>query len=184
MNQTPETIPYTELINNNSYPEKVKQVIHIALDLTHKNLGYLYGSANPNATGMDCSGTIYYILRTVGIKDVPRSSHLIYKWALENGHFYPVNTTEINSTVFSHLNPGDLLFWNGTYKVKHDPDVTHVMLYLGKTKDGKPLMVGSSNGRTYKGKKIYGVSVFDFQLPDSKGPSRFLGYGCAPGINC
>lgn len=56
------------------------------------------------------------------------------------------------------------------------------MLYLGKNIEGQPLMMGASNGRSYKGKKIYGVSVFDFQLPDNK--SKFLGYSCIPTLNC
>lgn len=156
----------------------------MALELTHKNLTYTYGSADPNVGGMDCSGTIYYILTKAGVKNVPRSSHLIYQWAAENGHFYPVNATQVNSPEFAHLSPGDLLFWKGTYNVKHDPDVTHVMMYLGKNKEGKPLMIGSSDGRTYKGRKIWGVSVFDFELPNPASASKFLGYSCTPEINC
>jgi hypothetical protein len=58
------------------------------------------------------------------------------------------------------------------------------MLYLGKNKKGERLMFGASDGRTYQGKKMWGVSVFDFNLPDGKGPQRFVGYGCVPGLTC
>ena len=164
--QNVTSIPTQALQNFNTNSEPVKKLLTIALDLATKNLGYLYGSADPGLGGMDCSGTIYYLLITSGLKDVPRSSDLIYQWVGEKGHFYGVHDHEFSSLEFSHLQPGDLLFWSGTYEIKRTINVTHVMLYLGKNKDGKPLMIGSSDGRTYKGKKVYGVSVFDFQLPD------------------
>jgi hypothetical protein len=62
--------------------------------------------------------------------------------------------------------------------------ITHVMLYLGtRVKDGKPVIYGSSDGRSYEGQKRCGVSVFDFSLPkadDSK--VEFYGYGAIPGL--
>ncbi len=89
-----------------------------------------------------------------------------------------------NSPEFSKLKPGDLLFWSGTYIIHRDQPITHVMLYLGKNKKGERLMFGASDGRTYQGKKMWGVSVFDFKLPDGKGPQRFVGYGCIPDLTC
>lgn len=156
----------------------------MALDLTTRNLGYLYGSADPGNGGMDCSGTIYYLLTQFGIKDVPRSSDLIYQWLREKGHFHTVSEYEFSSLQFSNLQPGDLLFWSGTYEIERQLDVTHVMLYLGKNKKGEPLMFGSSDGRSYEEKKVYGVSVFNFQLPVAFSKSKFLGYSCIPHINC
>lgn len=41
-------------------------------------------------------------------------------------------------------------------------------------------MIGASNGRTYKGRKIDGVSVFDFKVLDRDSRGHFLGYGCVP----
>ncbi len=178
------SIPTRELQNFTTNSEPVKKLITFALDLATKNLGYLYGSADIKNGGMDCSGTIYYLLTQLNIKEVPRSSDLIYQWVREKGHFYAVNKPQFSSSEFSHLQPGNLLFWSGTYAIKRKFNVTHVMLYLGKNKEGEPLMVGSSDGRTYKGKKIYGVSVFDFQLPNEYSKSKFLGYSCIPHINC
>ena len=79
---------------------------------------------------------------------------------------------------------GTSLFWTGTYSVDVDPPVTHTMIYLGKARtDGRPLMVGASDGRTFRGDKKFGVSVFDFVIPkpDGRNPmSRFIGYAKLP----
>lgn len=180
----PETISSSTLQKFNSNPEKVKAVINHALTLAGKNIRYQYGSADPKHGGMDCSGTIYYLLTLMKLKDIPRSSLAQHQWVKKKGTFYPVNSNSINSSEFSNLKPGDLLFWSGTYASTIQPDVTHVMLYLGKNKDGAPLMAGASDGRTYKGRSIYGMSVFDFILPSHGSKSRFLGYSCIPEINC
>jgi cell wall-associated NlpC family hydrolase len=178
------SIPTHELQNFNTNSKPVQKLITMALDLATKNLGYLYGSAEPGNGGMDCSGTIYYLLLQFGIKEVPRSSDLIYQWVREKGHFVEVNEYDFSSLEFSHLRPGDLLFWNGTYEIERKINVTHVMLYLGKNIEGEPLMFGSSDGRSYQEKKVYGVSVFDFQLPVTFSKSKFLGYSCIPHVNC
>ena len=178
------SISTQSLQNFTSNSEPVKKLINLALELATTKLGYLYGSADPKNGGMDCSGTIYYLLSQIGITEVPRSSDLIYQWVREKGHFYEVHAHQFSSVEFSHLRPGDLLFWNGTYEIKRKFDVTHVMIYLGKNKAGEPLMIGASDGRTYQAKKVYGVSVFDFQLPGTLSKSNFLGYSCIPNINC
>ena len=60
------------------------------------------------------------------------------------------------------LKPGDLLFWSGAYGSDRDPDITHTMIYLGREKTtNHRVMVGASDGRTYKGQSRFGVSVFD-----------------------
>lgn len=183
-NQTPESIATRELQHYNDNSQEVKKIINFGLYLAGKNLGYQYGSADPKLGGMDCSGTVFYILNSFGVSGVPRSSDLQYEWVRQKGHYYPVSSKQWGSADFSHLRPGDLLFWNGTYDIKRAINVTHVMIYIGKNKAGEPLMVGASNGRTYKGRKIYGVSVFDFQLPAEESSSHFLGYSCIPQVNC
>lgn len=182
--QNPVSISTQSLKDFANNPKPVKDLINMALKLTSQHLGYLYGSADPVNRGMDCSGTIYYLLGKAGVREVPRSSDLIFQWVKEKGHLYTVSDHSLSSSDFSHLRPGDLLFWSGTYAIKREINITHVMLYLGKNTAGEPLMVGASNGRTYKGKKIYGVSVFDFQLPDVHSKSKFSGYSCTPHINC
>jgi cell wall-associated NlpC family hydrolase len=166
-------------------PPEVQKLLRTALELTERKLGYLYGSAEPERGGMDCSGTIYFLLQAVGIKDVPRSASAQYVWVRKSNSFHPVVSNRSDSFELDALRPGDLLFWVGTYAVNTDPPVTHSMIYLGKAlADGHPLMVGASDGRTYRGEQKFGVSVFDFVLPkpNSKNPaSRFIGYAKIPG---
>lgn len=174
----PQTISTREIIGFQSYPPKVKKMIEIGLELTKRNLTYQYGSSDPKQGGMDCSGTMYYLLTQMGVQSVPRSSDDLYQWIKSKGVFYSANRG------LKYLRPGDLLFWTGTYSAPGNAYVTHVMIYLGKNREGEPLMLGSSNGRTYQGKKIYGVSIFDFLEPHSTSNPNFLGYSCIPEVSC
>jgi cell wall-associated NlpC family hydrolase len=165
-------------------PPEVQQLLKDALELTEGQLGYVYGSADPEKGGLDCSGTIYYLLQKQGFSDVPRSASQQYVWTRKANTFYPVVSNRLDSFELDGLRPGDLLFWTGTYAVNTDPPVTHTMIYLGEAQsDGLPLMVGASDGRTYRGEQKFGVSVFDFALPraNAKNPSsRFIGYAKIP----
>lgn len=185
-NLHPESIATTELPTFSANSPKVQEAIHLLLNLAQQDLTYQYGSADPSEGGMDCSGTIFYAFTTMGIPDVPRSADLQYAWVKDRGHFYaiPAATSTIEDPTFAHLQPGDLLFWTGTYAISRTNNVTHVMMYLGKNKNGQTLMVGASNGRTYQGRKIFGVSVFDFKVPDRDSRGQFIGYGCVPQLNC
>lgn len=175
------TVSQEELVDYAKSSKNVRKLIDIALELAGEKLGYLYGSADPKNKGMDCSGTLYYIMTHYGLKEIPRSSHDLYQWVLNKGVFYKIASDKL-STCCPQLKPGDLLFWNGTYKTARKVTATHVMIYLGKNKEGLPLMIGASDGRTYQGKKVYGVSVFDLVIP--RDDKKFLGYSCIPGINC
>jgi hypothetical protein len=58
-NVTPNvTLSPDEIIEYDTYPPKVRQIIDTGLALTKQNLGYTYGSADPANGGMDCSGFI------------------------------------------------------------------------------------------------------------------------------
>jgi cell wall-associated NlpC family hydrolase len=171
-------------------PPEVQQLIRSSLALTEQNLSYKYGSADPAAGGMDCSGFIYYILSNAGYKDVPRDSAEQYAWVRKRGEFHAVLSRSPDSFEFDELKAGDLLFWSGTYEVQREIPITHVMIYLGKMKStGKPVMVGSTDGRSYDGIRRYGVSVFDFKMPSGKPnlgdpdlTARFVGYASIPGL--
>jgi hypothetical protein len=58
------------------------------------NFPYVYGASGPSS--FDCSGLVQYVLTTVGIKNVPRTSEEQWSWA-----------THISQ---SQLQPGDLVF--------------------------------------------------------------------------
>lgn len=175
-----------ELAGFEAYPPALQQVVRKALELTTQNLRYQFGSSDPKAGGMDCSGTMCHVLQNSGIKGVPRQSDEICRWVMRNAVIYRTeNTASLKNTAFSALHPGDLLFWTGTYDTggTRELPITHVMLYLGKRKkDGKPIVFGASDGRSYNGERRNGVSVFDFSLPQRGSKASFFGYGPIPGI--
>ena len=181
----------SDLREYEAQPAGVKRLIDHALELTTRDLSYKYGSADPKNGGMDCSGTVYYLLNDAGVKDVPRDASEMYQWVWQQGRFRAVTSSNPDTFELTPLKPGDLLFWTGTYQVDRDPPITHVMIYLGTNRtNGRRVMVGASEGRTFEGKSRYGVSVFDFVLPKhSETPagaetsqSRFVGYGSIPGL--
>ena len=174
----PESIATKELIDFQSNSPQVKTIINMGLELTKQKLTYKYGSSDPHLGGMDCSGTMYYLLTKLGVDAVPRSSDELYNWIKDKGVFYNANNN------LKQLRPGDLLFWTGTYSAPNNAYVTHVMIYIGKNLKGERLMLGSSNGRTYRGKKIWGVSVFDFLPFTSNTNNKFIGYSCIPQVSC
>jgi peptidoglycan DL-endopeptidase CwlO len=182
------TSSLTEIADSESYSPEVRKVIDLCLNLTTQNLSYKYASADPARGGMDCSGFIYYVLSKSGINDVPRDAREQYVWVRKAGNFQAVLAQRDDSFELDALKPGDLLFWASTYGVSRDPDITQTMVYLGREKGtNQRIMVGASEGRTYKGQRRYGVSVFDFKVgraPKSKnerGPV-FVGYGRIPGL--
>ena len=191
------SIDPSEIEGFDAQPEPIKQLLLAALELTKKNLTYKYGSDDPASGGMDCSGTISYLLKSHGFADVPRDASQQYAWTRQKSRIYPVLSKKQDNAELRELRPGDLMFWTGTYNVDRDPPVTHTMIYLGKRKkDGRRLMFGSSDGRPYDGQKRNGVSVFDFRMPAAKegdaadaattaAPDHapdFAGYGPIPGM--
>ncbi|HJT79809.1 MAG TPA: NlpC/P60 family protein [Chthoniobacterales bacterium] len=179
----------SEIVGYEKYPTAVRKVLDLSLGLTTRNLGYKYGSADPANGGMDCSGFIYYVLRQAGLKDVPRDAREQYIWVRKAGKFQAVLGRSPDTFELDDLKPGDLMFWAGTYNIDRDPGITHTMIYLGREKGtNQRVMIGASDGRTYKGQSRYGVSVFDFKLAGRKvtasnepGPT-FVGYARIPGL--
>lgn len=167
----------------------MRKIIDTALELTTRNLDYTYGSADPASGGMDCSGFVFYVLTQNGIRDVPRDSSQQYVWLRKAGNFRAVNSRQEDTFELDELAAGDLLFWTGTYSIERDPPITHAMIYLGREKGtNQRIMVGASDGRTYKGESRYGVSVFDFKIPrpgkteEGRMTPSFIGYGRVPDL--
>lgn len=147
---------------------------------------YTFGSADPDRGGFDCSGSMYYLLKRVGIEPA-RSSAAQFEWLREHGelHEVPESVDSLDDDIFDQLEPGDLLFWAGTYQAAEGrPNkVTHVQMYLGREKDGdRPVMIGSTDGRSYRGSARCGFGVYDFRLPRKGSRSRFVGFGTPPGL--
>jgi cell wall-associated NlpC family hydrolase len=183
------TISSAEISGYETYPPEVRQLLDLGLSLTTQNLGYKYGSADPASGGMDCSGFIYYVLSKFGMKDVPRDAREQYVWVRKAGNFQAVLAQRDDTFELDALKPGDLLFWSGTYAVTRDPAISHTMIYLGREKaTNQRVMVGASDGRTYKGQSRFGVSVFDFKVSRLRSKSEsepgavFVGYAHIPGL--
>ena len=175
------TLSPEEISEYESQPEVIRKLISESLALTRKHLTYLYGSNTPKRGGMDCSGTVQYILKSQGLHSTPRQADQIHDWSMRSGTLREVKTHSLDSHEYDDLRPGDLLFWSGTYGIERA--ITHVMIYLGThRKSGKPVMVGASDGRSYNGKKRRGVSVFDFRLPRPGSKAKFVGYASIPGL--
>jgi hypothetical protein len=181
------TLATADLQDFDQQPPAVQRLLAQALELTRQNLRYKYGSSDPKEGGMDCSGTVCYLLADAGIRNPPRDAGEMYRWVWTEGHFNSVESSRPDSFEFARLKPGDLLFWTGTYDVNRDPPVSHVMIYLGINRQtGRRVMVGASEGRRFNDVSRYGVSVFDLELPrhtpGDSGTSRFIGYGSIPGL--
>lgn len=179
------TLSTADLTGFEAFPSELKPLITEALALTQKKLTYTFGSSDPDRGGMDCSGTIYRLLQNHKLTDAPRQSDELCLWvkAKSTLHLTPTADT-LDHAEFAALQPGDLLFWQGTYAANERKlPISHVMLYLGKRKsDGKPVIFGASDGRRYEGQSCCGVSVFDFELPKPGGKVCFYGYGPVPGL--
>ncbi len=176
-----------ELVEYNAQPAAVKKLIEAGLALARQNLAYKFGSGDPANGGLDCSGFIYAVLREHGFTQVPRDSSGQYTWIRRTRAFRAVVSRKAESFELEELLPGDLLFWTGTYATANDPPISHVMLYLGTEKSTRSkVMIGSSEGRTYRGQKRNGVSVFDFVMPraaaEGEQKAVFVGYGRIPGL--
>ena len=179
------TITTDELRDFGDYPTELQSLIVRALELTKENLTYQFGSSDPANGGMDCSGTIFHLLRAHCIKDVPRSSDEMCRWLQEKKQLHLAeNARSLDDKRLASLRPGDLLFWTGTYEhEKRSLPISHVMLYLGKrAKNGKAVVFGASDGRTFNGERQCGVSVFDFHLPKEGAKAAFHSYGPIPGL--
>jgi cell wall-associated NlpC family hydrolase len=183
------TISAAEISGYEGYSAEVRKILDLAIDLASQNLGYKYGSADPVNGGLDCSGFIHYVLSKSGIGDVPRDAREQYIWVRKAGNFQAVLGHSDETFELDALKPGDLLFWASTSNVDREPAITQTMIYVGRDKStNRRVMVGASDGRTYKGQSRFGVSIFDFKVSrlgakteDRPGPI-FVGYGRIPGL--
>lgn len=181
----PAGIKTGELAEFKSLPDDRKKLIGTALAVVADSpwLPYIVGGADPAAGGFDCSGATYFIMREAGL-DPPRSSGWQMNWLRENDRLHEVSKVARDRThaSFANLKPGDLLFW-ARMGDDGEPRVHHVAMYLGtEKKDGRPVMIGSTDGRSYRGQVANGYGVHDFRVPAKDSPSMLIGYGTPPGI--
>lgn len=187
-----EPVPLLETGELRGFPdlsEDRRKLIEAAIKTGREVAGmpYLYGGNGPADGGFDCSGAIYYVLRKVGLKP-PRTSSDQFLWVKEHSEMHLVANTaaDTDDKSLSHLKPGDLVFWSGTYEPKDGRlvKITHVAIFLGfEKKDGRAVMINATDGRSYRGKRGNGFGVYDFRVPRKGSKSRMVGYGTPPGLD-
>lgn len=125
---------------------------------------------------MDCSNTVRYLYGVAASYYLPRTASDQYEQLRKLRRVQRVNAKD--KSWQNKLLPGDLLFWEHTYRPTRKPPVTHVMIYLGRDADGRMKMAGSQGSR--------GVGIYTFS-PDVayggynwflwfKRPGRFTAY--------
>jgi len=146
----------------------------------YSHLPYKFGSADPKNGGFDCSGATSFVMKKTGLMP-PRTSAQQFIWIRDEGKIHSIGKkiSSIDHPLFSHLLPGDLLFWSGTYTPTdgRKVNISHVGIYLGTEADGRHIMACASSGRSYRGKKGNGYGIYDFKLPSKTSKATFVGYG-------
>ena len=110
----------------------------------HLGVPYKWGGTTPS--GFDCSGFVYYVLRTQGI-EVSRTQTAMYAQGT------PVSK--------SNLQPGDLVFFQNTYKA----GLSHVGIYVG----GGQFIHAPSSGKVVSYANLY----TDYYIAHYYGAVRF-----------
>ncbi len=181
----PGNIDSGDLVDFDSLSPERRSLIAGALAVARNSpwMPYLAGGAAPEAGGFDCSGAMYFVLRKAGL-DPPRSSGGQMDWLKKNGRLHEVSgdAVDLKHTSLAALKPGDLLFW-AVEETPGVPRVHHVAMYLGsEKKDGRPVMINSTDGRSYRGQIANGYGVYDLRVPTPPSLSKLVGYGSPPGM--
>ena len=158
-------------------PATVPELRRRAEFLATRGLGYKFGGDHPTEGGMDCSGTMQFLLKSIGYTDIPRTSYAQFDWLNRKGTLKKVGFFRSRERAIRNFRPGDLIFWGGTYNSGHK--VSHVMIYLGRHRNGTHYVFGA-RGKKTKGLNGNGVDIFEFK-PESTG-GRLVGYGSLPGL--
>lgn len=143
----------------------------------HPRIPHVEGGAD--VAGMDCSGAIVRLLGLVDI-EAPRTAHGQYEWLRKAGRLtvVPATARSADDAVYRKLQPGDLVFWAKDPSGSADGfRVSHVHLYLGEEADGHRVMIGSSDGRSYRGKKLSGFGIVDYRVPKPGSATRIAAFG-------
>lgn len=130
--------------------------------LEAQGLGYGAAFTPPGESApwrMDCSNAARYLVRQTRGVELPRTASEQYKYVRARGRLKRVGGlfggVPDQRWWAERLRPGDLLFWEHTYKPQRKPPVTHVMVYLGRGERGDLLMAGAQNSR--------GVGIYKLQ---------------------
>lgn len=146
-------------------------------EVASMGLRYHFGGDTPDEGGLDCSGSVQYVLKSLGVRNVPRTSYAQFDWLKSSGTMRKVGLFNSPEKAIRTLRPGDLVFWGKTYNSGHK--VSHVMIYLGQNpRDGKRYVFGARSKRV---KGVMGSEVDVFELRGT-GYGKLIGCGQIPGL--
>ena len=182
----PALITTAELAGFDELPADRRNLIETAIAIATDSpwLPYTDEGSDPALGGFDCSGAMYFVMRKCGLEP-PRSSGGQLKWLRELKRLIEVPAAAVSADhpALKKLRPGDLLFWGHPAAEGVAARTSHVAMYLGTEKrDGRAVMINSTDGRSYRGVQSNGYGVYDFRLPKAAAKTIFLGYGTPPGI--
>jgi cell wall-associated NlpC family hydrolase len=122
---------------------------------------------------MDCSNTTRYLYQVTAGIALPRtaSDQYYYLHLQDKAWDVPMNSSGFADCNFlrSNLKPGDLLFWQNTYRPERQPPITHVMIFLGSDARGRWLMAGSQGSHGFYNRRRSGPDVYVFD------PTHYVG---------
>jgi cell wall-associated NlpC family hydrolase len=120
-----------------------------------------------SAWTMDCSNTSRWLYKSVTGINLPRTASDQYYYLHQQGKAWDVPTTDFglpDVTYLQHnLKPGDLLFWENTYRPERSPPITHVMVFLGTNERGQWIMAGSQSSGGEHNRRDGGPDVYVFR---------------------
>lgn len=184
----PALIAAGDLVDFERLPEDRRKLIEAAIAVARDSpwLPYTARGTKPSDGGFDCSGAMYFVMRSVDL-DPPRTAATQLHWLERNHrlHRVPANARDSRHPALKNLCPGDLLFWGrpASAATGKGAVITHVAMFLGIEKKGnRPVMINSTDGRSYRGVKANGYGIYDFRLPAAGSKVAFIGYGTPLGI--
>lgn len=156
-----------------------------ARDLANQGLEYNEDwrpAGESHSWSMDCSNTTRYLYRVATGIELPRTaSDQYYYLHLQNKAWdVPQLASGFADCNYlrQNLKPGDLLFWENTYRPERQPPITHVMIFLGTNARGDWIMAGSQSSRGGEHNRRHGgpdIYVFNPTRPCG-GYTTWLGF--------
>ena len=158
-------------------PEQHQKLIETCRWLSKQDLAYGQSwqpPGHPYVITMDCSNTVRFIVWKVFGLNLPRTASSQYVQLKRKEKVKPVPWQADGRVdadrLLAEMRSGDLLFWEWTYNVPRDPPISHVMIYLGRKKNGQAMIAGSS--QRGDGERGGGVDVYTFDPNASVGNAR------------
>ena len=174
-NEPPAIERTTHSLDLTSQGDWGKRFLQEAHELGNKGIEYDESWRPPGESqswDMDCSNTSRYIYKiTTGIQLPRTASDQYYYLHLQNKAWDVPQAPDGFADCHylrENLKPGDLLFWENTYKPERQPPITHVMVFLGTNEKGQWIMAGSQSSRGGLHNRSHGgpdIYVFDPTKP-------------------